>query len=250
MLDWLRRPLADAARVGNSPQTLELNLEGRRVPLIITRRKTARRMTMRVAHDGDAVRISMPPWGQSRDAVEFAYSRASWLIAQLQKTIPTRPIAPGDMIPFCGQELEIVWSQNALRRVTVTDGVLLCGGTREVLSSRIMRFLRSEAQRIMAEDLRDYCAAIGEPPPPLALSNARRRWGSCSSKGVIRMNWRLIMAPPSVRRSVVAHEAVHLVHFDHSPAFHAKLQSIFEGDLEGANGWLKTHGRSLYGPLG
>ena len=38
-----------------------------------------------------------------------------------------------------------------------------------------------------------------------------------------RINWRLVMAPDPVRRSVVAHEVAHLVHFDHSPAFHALL---------------------------
>jgi predicted metal-dependent hydrolase len=64
------------------------------------------------------------------------------------------------------------------------------------------------------------------------------------------MNWRLAMAPDEVRRSVVAHEVTHLVHFDHSPRFHAMLGDLFEGDLNGANRWLKRHGRGLYGPLG
>jgi hypothetical protein len=53
-----------------------------------------------------------------------------------------------------------------------------------------------------------------------------------------------------VRRSVVAHEVAHLVHFDHSPAFHALLDRLFEDDIEDANRWLSRHGRELYAAFG
>ena len=53
-----------------------------------------------------------------------------------------------------------------------------------------------------------------------------------------------------MRRSVVAHEVAHLIHFDHSPAFHALLDELFEGDLRAANRWLKRSGRALYLPFG
>ena len=102
----------------------------------------------------------------------------------------------------------------------------------------------------MAEDLAQYCARAGRPVPELRLSRASRRWGSCSGKGCIRLNWRLVQAPDAVRRSVVAHEVAHLVHFDHSPAFRALLAALFEGDLTAADGWLRTEGRSLYAAFG
>jgi len=66
----------------------------------------------------------------------------------------------------------------------------------------------------------------------------------------VRINWRLIMAPDMVRRSVVAHEVAHLAHFDHSPRFKAHLGSLFEGDLAEADRWLKREGRSLYAHFG
>ena len=67
---------------------------------------------------------------------------------------------------------------------------------------------------------------------------------------MLRLNWRLVQAPDFVRRSVVAHEVAHLVHFDHSPAFHALLGELFEGDIEVANHWLSQHGRTLYAAVG
>ena len=100
------------------------------------------------------------------------------------------------------------------------------------------------------DDARFYCDAARLDPVPVGLSRAQKRWGSCSDKRRIRINWRLVQAPDFVRRSVVAHEVAHLVHFDHSPAFHALLGSIYEGDIAVADKWLKDKGRTLYASFG
>jgi predicted metal-dependent hydrolase len=132
---------------------------------------------------------------------------------------------------------------------------LLVGGPAESLAPRVRRWLQAEGRARFAADLADYCGRAGQPVPALALTSAQRRWGSCSrglrgQSGTIRLNWRLVMAPDAVRRSVVAHEVAHLVHFNHSPAFHALLGELFEGDIDAANRWLRRHGRALYAPLG
>ena len=49
---------------------------------------------------------------------------------------------------------------------------------------------------------------------------------------------------------MIAHEVAHLVHFDHSPAFHALLGEIYEGELAAADRWFKQHGRSLFASFG
>ena len=58
------------------------------------------------------------------------------------------------------------------------------------------------------------------------------------------------MAPDAVRRSVVAHEVAHILHFDHSPRFHAALAALYEGDIRVADTWLRQHGRTLYTRFG
>jgi len=67
---------------------------------------------------------------------------------------------------------------------------------------------------------------------------------------VLRLNWRLVQAPDHVRRSVVAHETAHRVHFDHSPAFHALLAELFGPELRDADRWLKAHGPELFAAFG
>ena len=154
------------------------------------------------------------------------------------------------MLAFRGRVLTIEHSQGAVRRVRQTDSAIVLGGPSETLPARLRRWLAGEARRLLAEDLGHYCMRAGLPVPRLALSNAQRRWGSCSAKGAVRINWRLVMAPDFVRRSVVAHEVAHLVHFDHSAKFHALLGELYEGDIAEANRWLKREGRGLYTMFG
>jgi len=240
MIDWLRRE--------RTPPTLRLgDIE---LPLAIRRHPRATRMTLRLAPDGSEARVTLPRWGRSAEAIAFAASRCDWLAEQLAR-IPRR-VAPhaGGTLSYRGRSLAIAWSDTLPRRPRQDGGRLLVGGPESGLAPRLQRWLEGEAKRLMEADLADYCLHAGQPVPPLRLSRAQRRWGSCASEGTIRINWRLIQAPDHVRRSVVAHEVAHLVHFDHSSAFHALLDTIFEGDIAEANGWLRRHGRGLYSSFG
>jgi predicted metal-dependent hydrolase len=76
------------------------------------------------------------------------------------------------------------------------------------------------------------------------ISNASRRWGSCSSKGSINLNWRLIRAIPEAIDYVIVHELVHTIHMDHSKRFWEKVAEIMP-DYKKYRAWLKNHGYLL-----
>lgn len=241
MLDWLRR----------DPRAVpQIEVLGRALPIVMRRTASARRMTMRLAPDGSEVRITLPRWGRSGEALEFARSRADWLASQLAALPAPVALVDGAVLPYRGAAHTLRHDPARPRRVRAEAGELLIGGPHDGLDGRLRRWLEGEARRLMAEDLAHYCARAGQPPARLMLSRATRRWGSCAHDATIRLNWRLVMAPDSVRRSVVAHEVAHLLHMDHSPKFHAALKSLFEGDIDAANHWLKRDGRSLYVPFG
>ncbi len=247
MIEWLRddyhRPAKPAA-----PQTIELS--GRTLPIALNRHPRAKRLTLRLAPDGSAVRITLPRWCRSADAVAFAAVRREWLEAQLAKVPETTdPIARGT-IRYRGDEIEIHWTEDAPRKPALGERAIRLGGPGDTQSQRLQRWLEAEALRLMRADLDDYCGRAGLEAPDLRLTRAQRRWGSCSSNGVVRVNWRLVQAPDAIRRSVVAHETAHLVHFDHSPGFHGLLRNIYEDDLNAADGWLRAHGRGLYADFG
>ncbi|MEM7689338.1 MAG: SprT family zinc-dependent metalloprotease [Pseudomonadota bacterium] len=248
MIDWLKRASIDQSEP-------EIELGGTRVPIQLRRHPSAKRMTLRLAPDGAAVRVTLPRWADSREALAFAHSRSDWL-AQQRARIPDRaaPQAGGSLM-FRGSNLAIDWDEKAPRRPALIGSSLRVGGAAEGLEARIRRWLEGQALTAFEGDLKDYLKAAALEPVPIGLSRAQKRWGSCSNGGAsgqrrIRINWRLIQAPDFVRRSVVAHEVAHLVHFDHSPAFHALLGDIFEGDIGEADRWLKQHGRTLYAAFG
>lgn len=241
MLDWLRRDPDEAPTV---------EIAGRSLPVAIRRLDRARRMTMRLAPDGSEVRISIPRWTRTAEALAFARSRQDWLARQIGAVPEPVTLGHGTTLPFRGEPLLLLHDPAAPRRPVPGEGVLRVGGPETAMAPRTLRWLREVALETMAADLAHYCDRAGRPAPGLALSNARRRWGSCAPDGSIRINWRLIMAPDMVRRSVVAHEVAHLLHFDHSPAFHHCLKELFEGSIHEANRWLKVHGRSLHAPFG
>ena len=240
MIDWLRR----------ENQHPSVTLGGREVPLAIRRHARATRLTMRLAPDGSEVRITLPKWGRTADALVFAHKRIEWLEGQLAAVPRAAPPAPGGTVLYRGEPVTIEWEPRLPRKPAVVEDRLRMGGPEETVTRRVHRWLEAEALRLLGEDLAHYCARAGVAEPQLRLSRAGRRWGSCSGAGCIRINWRLVQAPDAVRRSVVAHEVAHLVHFDHSPAFRALLAELFEDDLKAADAWLRQHGRGLYAPFG
>ena len=240
MIDWLRKEMLEP----------EIELGERKLPIVLKRHARARRLTLRLTADGSAVQITLPGWARSREAIAFAHARRDWLGAQLAKLPERRAPTPGGVIIYRGAPVQVDWRADAPRHPQLVDRRVLIGGPPEAMERRLARWLEREALALFEQDTRHYCAAALLDPVPVALSRAQRRWGSCSDRQRIRLNWRLVQAPDFVRRSVVAHEVTHLVHFDHSPAFHALLGKIFEGDIRQADRWLKQHGRTLYTSFG
>lgn len=241
MIDWLRHP-------ASAPPTIAV--AGRALPVALRRNARARRLTLRLAPDGSEVRLTLPRWCSTGEALAFAAARADWLAEQAARVPGQAPPKPGGTVLHRGDTLLIEWSEHGRRAPRREGDSIIVGGPATNLPARIQRWLERDAAAALCADVAHYAGRAGIAVPEVRLTRARRRWGSCSSGGTVRINWRLIQAPDMVRRSVVAHEIAHCLHFDHSPAFHAALARIFDGDLAQADAWLKENGRSLYAAFG
>jgi predicted metal-dependent hydrolase len=91
----------------------------------------------------------------------------------------------------------------------------------------VMTWYNQQAIIYFKERVVIYAQALNVPVPPLRLSNAKTRWGSCNSRGIISLNWRLIQMPQHLIDYVVAHELSHLIEMNHSRAFWELVASIY-----------------------
>ncbi|MGL5837410.1 MAG: M48 family metallopeptidase [Sphingorhabdus sp.] len=227
-----------------------VDIEGEAVPVRIRRSAQARRISLRADAVRREIRIIMPIYAPTQTALSFVAQKKQWIAARLESAPTALPVGPDATIAVEGEEHRVEWSPSAPRRVQRLIGddgpILRVGGPQDLVGGRVLRWLKEQARTAMTADIAEYCARAGEEPPRLSLGDARSRWGSCSSRGTISMSWRLIMAPAFVRRSVIAHEVAHMRHMDHSPAFYAWFDEIYEGDRKAADRWLKMHGTGLH----
>ena len=76
------------------------------------------------------------------------------------------------------------------------------------------------------------------------IVDSRYRWGSCTARGNVSFNWRLIKAPTFVIDYVVVHELAHLIESNHTERFWGIVRTHVPG-MEGARAWLREHGQLL-----
>src|SRR3546814_12199218 len=75
-----------------------ITLGDRTLAIVLQRHPRARRLTLRLAPDASEVRITMPAWARSAEAIAFAHARRDWLGAQLTRIPQRRSTGPGDEI--------------------------------------------------------------------------------------------------------------------------------------------------------
>jgi predicted metal-dependent hydrolase len=214
-------------------------------PIEIRLLKSARRLRLRFDEGSGTLKLTCPWRTSRRAALAWALDQREWIEAQLARAEPGEPFEPGATIPLEGEEVRIAWHPTAPRTPALVDGELQCGGPLDGLPCRLELFLKGRALELMSLEVAEFAAAADVTAASVSVGDAGSRWGSCSSQRRIRLSWRLIMAPPAVRRFVVAHEVAHLVHLDHSAKFKALEARLYGPGLAEAKAALRRIGPRL-----
>lgn len=106
------------------------------------------------------------------------------------------------------------------------------------------RRYRSAARSCFEQRCAYYRSITGGAYTSVTIRDQKTRWGSCSSRGTLSFNYRLIFAPPQVLDYVVVHELCHLTHMNHSKEFWNMVGSVMP-DYQTQRKWLKEHGSEL-----
>ena len=225
-----------------SEASLEASLP---VPIEIRRLKSSRRLRLRFDEAAGTLKLTCPWRTSRRAALAWALDQRDRIELQLARVEPGEPLIPGATIPLEGRETRIVWREDWPRTARIYADELHCGGPEAGLERRIEAFLKRHARDTMSRDIAEFANLAGVLPRSVTIGDASTRWGSCSSKGRIRMSWRLILAPPEVRRYVAAHEVAHLVHLHHGPQFKALEARLFGAGIAEAKACLRRIGPRL-----
>lgn len=230
-----------------TPRTKDRCVEagGRLFPVHIARHRQARRYILRVTGDG-AVRVTVPRGASIAGALAFATGQADWIALEWRRRRDRASWGHGTT----------VWHRGTAHVLICTPTTITCGpltlARSDTPSSQqgddVRTCLQTRWRREAADELPARCLALGHPhglqPLRISVRDQRSRWGSCSSRRAIALNWRLIQMPTDVADYVMLHELVHLEHPNHSTRFWRRVAAVCPA-WQSAERWLRTHGRDL-----
>lgn len=202
----------------------DLLLDGRRIPCRLRRSSARRSLAMRLEADGRVV-VLAPLGLPELQLKDFIRRHADWLRRQLDRVgaFPD-PWREGGRLPYLGGSLCLARAEGVSH--PCRDGDRLLVPDPATARPAVLAWYKTQAKEILGARLASLCAAHALALPPWRLSDARTRWGSLSARGVVGLNWRLVMAPVSVIDYVICHELAHLRERNHSPAFWRAVSAL------------------------
>lgn len=218
------------------------------MPVTLVRNRRARRYVLRLRPDG-AARVTIPRGGSATEARRFAERNKEWLERQLQR-MAARPSRPkewwiGTEILFRGEPVKLEAGVNGESgMIRFGSEVVKATNPAADLRPTIERHLWRLAANELPPKVLEYAALHQLPVRRITVRNQRSRWGSCSRRGTISLNWRLIQTPAFVRDYLVVHEIMHLKEMNHSSRFWREVERACP-DYEAAEQWLKRHSSLL-----
>jgi predicted metal-dependent hydrolase len=150
----------------------------------------------------------------------------------------------GEIFWFLGLQYPLQFVDGMGGRIERTDRLCLCSTLRADARDHLKRWYMAEAKKEIHARCMWFSMMTGYSPASLRITDARQRWGSCTSTGGLNFSWCLIQAPLEIVDYVIVHELVHLKQHDHSRKFWATVEELMP-DYERRRQWLRENERLL-----
>lgn len=208
-----------------------INLGGRLIAFEL-RQKGVRRLSMTIDETG--LRVSAPRQVPLAEIDHFLRSNGDWILRKLEEygqrsRARHLRVRDGVRLPLLGGEATVRVEPGANRTRWEGDTLVLAARAGADLDGLARRALQKRALEHFRRRVAHYAGQLQLPAPAVALSSARTRWGSCSRRSGVRLNWRLIHLPAALGDYVVAHEMAHLLEMNHGPRFWAVVERLHPG---------------------
>jgi len=194
---------------------------------------------------------------------KILHDKCNWIVKQILHLSDTmanpinKSITHGATVLYFGTPHTLVFTNGHGSRPTIhlkdnqiiTDIPLLNTAQTNLLRESLLKqWYLDSASNILSTKTSLWAAKINVQPKRITIKEQKTRWGSCSSKGNLNYNWRIVMAPPEVIDYLVIHELCHLLVPNHSVLFWQEVGK-FSPNFKNHRTWLKTNGRILMGIL-
>lgn len=231
--------------------SLFINVDNRKIDFRLEYRKR-KSLSIRIDPTGNILVIA--PKGLSQGRIEeLLKSKSKWILNKLDeieeigyKDVP-KEFVDGELFMYLGENypLEIeVFDGVENPEIVIFQGKIHIKTPRndtELLKNAMERWYREMCFIMINQRVDYYKEIIGKEPNNIRVKEQKKRWGSCTSRGDILLNWRCIMAPLEIIDYIVVHEMCHLVYMNHSKVFWALVESILP-DYKKRRDWLKRYG--------
>jgi hypothetical protein len=193
-------------------------------------RRSRRRRTLGLTVTPREVRIHAPSWTPRAEIECYVRQQHDWLHrawTRIQARAPQGLAETLAEVRYLGRTLVLDIRASLFVDIQRQGDTLRVHAPLDAEIGTLVRaWLNDRAERLLGWRLARLARRLGRAPSRFALSDAQTQWGSCTRRGHIRLNWRLVQAPLAVIDYVAAHELAHLVHLDHSSRFWAKVDEL------------------------
>lgn len=216
--------------------------------------RTSRRKTATVRVDEGKVSVVVPTELSDSNIEKLVTKKTRWIKEKLLLHRQSSPVTPkeyvsGESFSYLGRNYRLKVETGAAKSVRLVNGrltVTLPSNSKSPknISNALTSWYRFHAERKLQEKVERYSKIVGVKPASVGIKTFKARWGSCSTRGDLVFNWKIIVAPNRIVDYVVVHELCHLKQHDHSPVFRRCVEQVLPDYLE-CKEWLKVNGRRL-----
>ncbi len=203
----------------------------------------------------DGVKVAAPNHTSKKQVEEVIYKNTKWILEKLKAledvVVPKIQFKEGALFNYLGESYIVKVMKNLNKKkdyVERENGYLVvyikCEDSEDNIKKLLLLWFREEANTFLKERLHFFSNKIGLFPNDVKIKDQKARFGSCSSKKNINLNWKLIMAPVEIIDYVIVHELCHLMEMNHSNKFWSLVETYME-DYQVRRKWLKENGNYI-----
>ena len=208
--------------------------------------KSQRRSFALQIEPGGGLIIRAPAHCSQSDIQRLLDKHENWIKTHVHaaKEHPPAQFIEGEQYFYLGQQYPLVFGDSGSHSIKFDQAFIVAEELRFKAESIILQWFQREAGKYLGHRCQELATQFNFSFTRLRLNNAKTNWGSCSIRGSINLNWRLLHCPPEVIDYIIIHELSHLREMNHSPRFWALVKKL-SPDYQRHKNWLRQNSNKI-----